>query len=131
MLAKGVELIDDVAGSGHEAAKACRVRYAVRLFLRRGDEVSRDAELIAGDTGHAETQVIDGVERVLHSAELGKRQTIAGIEKALVGMKEGGYREIRVAPHLAYGERGVPGSIPANAVLRIKLWLVHVSESGS
>ena len=131
MLAKGVELIDDVAGSGQEANKGSQVRYAVRLFLRRGDEVSRDAELIAAAAGHLETQVIDGAERVLHSVELGKRQAIAGIEKALVGMKEGGYREIRVAPHLAYGERGVPGSIPANAVLRIKLWLVRVSESGS
>ena len=130
MLAKGVELIDDSAGSGPEATKGSRIRYAARLFLRRGDEVSRDAELIAADAGHLETQVIEGTERVLHSIELGKRQSIAGIEKALLGMKEGGYREVRVAPHLAYGERGVPGSIPANAMLRIKLWLVRVSESG-
>ena len=124
---KGVGLIDEIAGSGAEAEKGSRIRYAARIFLRRGDEVTRDSELIAKDTGYLSTQIIGGTTLVLHSIQLGNRQTIAGIERALLGMREGGYREVSIAPHLAYGEKGVPGSIPPNAMLRVKLWLLTSS----
>ncbi len=33
---------------------------------------------------------------------LGSRQAIAGIEQALIGVKAGGYRKVRISPHLAY-----------------------------
>ena len=104
------------------------MRYAARMFLHHGDEVTRDAELIANDNGYLKTKEFDGQELVLHSTKIGRRSTIAGIEKALVGMKEGGFREVKVAPHLAYGEKGVPGQIPENALLRISLWLDEVEE---
>ena len=128
-LSKGVELIEEVAGEGAAAVKGCRIRYAARVFLSRGDEVTRDAELIAKDSAYLKTKIIDGVELALHAIQLGKRQTIAGIEKALLGMAEGGYREVRIAPHLAYGENGVPGSIPPGAMLRVKLWLVRIESA--
>jgi FKBP-type peptidyl-prolyl cis-trans isomerase len=41
-------------------------------------------------------------------------------------MKPGGYRKVKVSPHLAYGERGIPGLIPTNAVLVIEIWLRQV-----
>ena len=126
---KGVELIEEAAGKGAAADKGSRIRYAARIFLSRGDEVTRDAELIAKDSGYLKTKIIDGAELVLHATQLGKRQTIAGIEKALLGMAEGGYREVRIAPHLAYGEKGVPGLIPPDAILRVKLWLVRIESA--
>jgi FKBP-type peptidyl-prolyl cis-trans isomerase len=44
-------------------------------------------------------------------------------------MKKGGYREILVSPHLAYREVGIPGRIPGNALLKIKLWVQDVQDS--
>jgi FKBP-type peptidyl-prolyl cis-trans isomerase len=44
-------------------------------------------------------------------------------------MRPGGHREVRVAPHLAYRAQGIPGLIPANAVLVIHIWLRAVQES--
>jgi FKBP-type peptidyl-prolyl cis-trans isomerase len=38
-------------------------------------------------------------------------------------MKQGGYRKVRVSPHLAFREKGLPGLVPADAVLLIELWL--------
>ena len=39
-------------------------------------------------------------------------------------MKVGGYRKIRVSPHLGYGEFGLPEyGIPPHAVLIVKIWL--------
>jgi FKBP-type peptidyl-prolyl cis-trans isomerase len=41
-------------------------------------------------------------------------------------MHVGGERRIRVGPHLGYGDRTVPGVIPANAVLEFHIVLLQV-----
>ena len=128
-LAKGVDLLHEIQGQGPVAEKGSRVQYAARIFLNRGEEVTRDAEIMKNDTGYLKTKTVDGVELVLHQVEIGRRQAIAGIEKALIGMKPGGVREVCIAPHLAYGENGIPGLIPDNALLRVKIWLEDVQNA--
>ncbi len=122
-LAKGIELLDETVGDGPTAQKGSVVTYNARFFLRRGDEVTRDSKIISRSRGQVAIRVVDGVELIDHVIELGKRCPIAGVERSLYGMRQAGYREILVAPHLAYGEAGVPGLIPANALLRIRLWV--------
>ncbi len=43
-----------------------------------------------------------------------------------MGMRVGGFRKVRVSPHLAYRDRGLPGLIPPDAVLNISVWLRDV-----
>jgi FKBP-type peptidyl-prolyl cis-trans isomerase len=38
-------------------------------------------------------------------------------------MKKGGYRKVRVSPHLAFRDKGLPDLVPPNAVLVVELWL--------
>ena len=127
-ISKGIELIEEVIGEGPEAKKGSVVTYNARYFLRRGDEVTRDTEIISRVRDHVTTRFVDGTELIDHVAELGKRRPIAGVEKSLYGMRKNGYREVLVSPHLAYGEKGVPGLIPANALLRIKIWVRDVKK---
>jgi FKBP-type peptidyl-prolyl cis-trans isomerase (trigger factor) len=126
---KGVELLDEIEGMGTPAAKGSRVKYCARIYLRKGDEVTFDSEMISNYREHLDTTILEGVELVEHTLELGKRCAIAGVEKSLLGMKKGGYREILVSPHLAYREEGIPGRIPENALLRIKLWVQDVQDA--
>ena len=126
---KGVELLEETVGIGMSAVKGSRVEYCARMYLRKGDEVTSDYEIISQYREHLETETIEGVELVRHVTELGKRRVIAGVEKALLGMKKNGYREILVAPHLAYGVKGVSGRIPENALLRIKIWVRDVQNA--
>jgi hypothetical protein len=123
-IAKGIELLKDIPGEGAAAEKGTVVTYNARFFLRKGDEVTRDAQSIAALT----IRTIDGVELIDHTTTLGKRQSIAGVEKSLYGMQAGGFREVLVSAHLGYGAVGVTDIIPPNAMLRIQLW-VHAVQA--
>ena len=43
----------------------------------------------------------------------------AGLFYAAHGMRISGTRKLRIAPHLAYGEAGIPGVVPRNALLTV------------
>jgi len=125
-IAKGIELIEDNPGSGQVADKGAVVTCNIRIFLRRGDEVTQDYRSIDSYRSHLQIRIIDGIELIDHTTTLGKRQPIAGVEKSLYGMQAGGFREVVVSPHLGYREVGIPDIIPPNAILRIKLWVHDV-----
>jgi FKBP-type peptidyl-prolyl cis-trans isomerase len=42
-------------------------------------------------------------------------------------MKVGGYRTVRISPHLAYRNEGIPDLIPRDAVLVVEIWLRNVT----
>jgi hypothetical protein len=124
-LAPGIKLLEQAAGTGAVAEKGCRVVYNLRIFLNQGDEVplnERQAQNLPDNMLRKEGDAV----LVEHTITLGKRQAIAGIEYALAGMKAGGYRKVKVGPHLAYREQGLPGLIPENATLTLAIWLRHV-----
>ena len=125
-LTKGIDLLSEVAGAGLVAEKGCVVTYNARFFLRRGEEVTRDALSIAAYRSSLNIRTIGDVELIDHTTILGKRQPIAGVEKSLYGMQPGGYREVLASAHLCYGKSGVEGRIPPNAALRIALWVNDV-----
>ena len=49
--------------------------------------------------------------------QLGTGSVIPGWEKGLVGIKEGGRRELIIPPELGYGAKGYPPAIPPNETL--------------
>jgi len=124
-IASGITLLAEVEGQGHAATKADRIIYNMKLWLNRGDEVPMNA-IQAEHLPENMIRNVDGEKLVDHRTTLGKREVIAGVERALLGMKAGGYRKIRVSPHLAYREKGLPGLIPENAVLVIEIWLREI-----
>jgi FKBP-type peptidyl-prolyl cis-trans isomerase len=127
-LPSGLEILEDREGSGPAAASGHTITYNVRIFLNRGDEVAINEAL--AEQGIADDRIRRDGDQILvdHISTLGKRQAIAGIEKALMGMRAGGFRKVRVSPHLAYRDRGVPGLIPPDAVLDVSIWLREIRE---
>ena len=49
--------------------------------------------------------------------QLGAGNVIAGWEKGLLGVKQGGRRKLTIPPELGYGAEGYPPSIPPNETL--------------
>jgi len=124
-VARGITLLAEEEGQGAPAVKGDRVIYNIKIWLNRGEEVP----LNAIQAQHVPQQMIRDVagEKLIdHTARLGKREAIAGVERSLMGMKAGGYRKVRVSPHLAYHEKGLPGLIPERAVLVIEIWLREI-----
>lgn len=105
------------------------IGYNARLYLRKGDEVTQDFRSIEAYGDRLQTRYIDDVQLIDHRITLGRRQAIAGVEKVILGMRPGGYREAVVAPHLAYGHQGLGDIIPPDALLRIQIWVQDVSSA--
>lgn len=109
-MSTGIEIQDLRPGSGPAAGRGQRVTIRYTGFLNRGDKFQ---------------------ENITCTFRVGGREVIAGLARGVEGMRAGGLRRIRVSPHLGYGSAGVPGLIPANAVLIFEVELMEVSGSGS
>ena len=124
-LKSGIRLLDERAGTGEPVKHGDRVVYNLKIYLNKGDEVplnQRQTEYLSDKM----IRNVDGDRLVDHQLLLGSREAIAGVEYTLLGMKAGGYRKVRVSPHLAYREEGLGELIPAHTVLIIELWLREV-----
>jgi FKBP-type peptidyl-prolyl cis-trans isomerase len=118
----GLKLLEEREGKGTPTNKGDRVLFNMRLFLNKGDEIPLN-EMQAKHLPKEMIRVVDGVTLIHHTILLGRREAMAGVEHALIGMKVGGYRKVRVSPHLAYRDKGIPDLIPPDAVLIVELWL--------
>ena len=101
----GVEYEDIKLGDGPTADRGTRVEVRYNLFLHRGEQIQ---------------------ENQLYSFRVGKRRVIPGLEYGVEGMRVGGERRLRVAPHLAYRDQAIPGQVPARAVLEFYVTLLRV-----
>ncbi len=121
-----VKILKEHIPEGPTAQKGSSISFSARFFLNRGDEVTPDYKSIEMYGDAVPTIIVEGVKLIEHKTLLGKRRTIAGVEKALIGMSPGSYREVLIPPHLAYGAKGLGDLIPPNALLKTKLWVHEV-----
>jgi hypothetical protein len=111
---KRVKFTDLVIGTGLKAESHSQVTVHVRGTLNKGE--------VFIDT----TQELKPL-----SIELQKRDSIAGLRHGIIGMQEGGCRQLIVGPNLGYGDEGIPGRIPPNAVLKFEVELLEVRPAGT
>ena len=107
--------------------KATASSTITRIFLNQGAEVPLN-DIQTTQFPKEMMRVEDGITLIDHTIVLGRRQVIAGVEHTLMGMKAGGYRKVRMSPHLAYRDTGIPQLIPSNAVLVVEIWLRAIAQ---
>jgi hypothetical protein len=71
------------------------------------------------------------IRRLLEITEvrIDRRSLVNGLFYGVEGMRVGGTRRLEIGPHLAYGDRGVPGAIPAGAVLTAEITILGARAS--
>jgi FKBP-type peptidyl-prolyl cis-trans isomerase len=109
---KGIRIKDLTIGIGRGAEPGTVAVIKYQGFLNRGDRVASSDDQPGGE----------------YRFEVGRRDPTAMLESSVIGMREGGTREARVSPHLAYREGTPDRRIPPNAVIRWVIELVRVED---
>ena len=104
----GIKLISETEGYGTKASKGDSVQIILNGWLNKGGIIQNN---------------------LTYEVVLGARNVIPGIEYSIEGMKAGGKRKVKLSPHLGYGEKGVPGKIPQNAVLVYEIEVLGVESN--
>ncbi len=119
-LRSGLTLLSDVPGTGELVRRQHNYRIRLRLWLNQGEAVRWPTAW--GPVGAATLE--DGGETLLTDVRIDRRSLFNGLFYGVDGMRVGGTRRLEIAPHLAYGGRGVPGIVPAGAVLTAEITIV-------
>jgi hypothetical protein len=121
-LRSGLTLLEDIPGSGEPVRRQHRYRVRLRLWLNKGTPVRWQAP--SGPVGIARLE--DEGATLVTEMRIDRHSLVNGLFYGIDGMRVGGTRRLEIAPHLAYGERGVPGVIPANALIVAEVTILGV-----
>ena len=123
----GVELLEDVPGVGALVERKACYEFRLRMWLSRGDHV----RWINPQGSHDRARLEDDGTTLFTTLRVDRQHMFAGLLYGVEGMRVGGTRRLRVAPHLAYREAGVPGMVPPNAVLVVEVHVVAISQEST
>jgi hypothetical protein len=95
------------------------------LWLNQGQAVRW--QMAWGPVGIARLE--DDGATLITEVRIDRRSLVNGLFYGVEGMRVGGMRRVEMAPHLAYGERGVPGIVPPNAVITAEIMVLEQRDS--
>lgn len=127
-LRKGIKLLEDRVGDGLLLQRQHSYVIALRFSLNQGQILPAECAALSYSLDNNLEWRADGF--FVHRTYLHRENLIAGLFYALDGMRIGGFRKVRIAPHLAFGEKGLPGKgIPPNALLIAEIEVIEELES--
>jgi uncharacterized protein len=124
-LRSGLTLLADIPGTGEPVRRQHRYLIRLRLWLHRGQPVRWQTAW--GPVGIARLE--DNGETLITEVRVDRRSLVSGLFYGIHGMRVGGSRRLEIAPHLGYGDRGVPGVIPAGALLTAEITILEAYAS--
>lgn len=110
---KGVKLLQETIGDGAEIERQKYYQIQLRCWLNKGEAIKWKHPWGMVDR----SRLLEDGELLITSVRINREHLISGLFYGVEGMKIGGIRKLKISPHLAYGERGLPGIIPDNAAL--------------
>ena len=129
----GLTLLLDVPGTGEPVRRQHNYDVRLRLWINRGGRGEGEG---GGDpvrwtiaSGPVDVARLEDEGRLLVTrVRIDRRSLVNGLFYGVEGMRVGGTRRLAIAPHLGYGNRGVPGIIPPDATLTAEITVVQESS---
>ena len=119
-LRSGVVLQMDVPGDGDPVRRQQNYRVRLRMWLGSGEPVRWAAP--SGPVGAAYLE--DEGATLVTEIRVNRGLLVNGVFYGVEGMRVGGTRRLELAPHMAYGERGVPGFVPPSSPLVVEITIL-------
>lgn len=112
-LRSGLTLLWEIEGAGEPVRRQHTYRIRLRQWLHRGEPVR--SEMASGPVGVGVLE--DDGATLITEMRINRGSLMNGLFYGVDGMHVGGTRRLEIAPHLAYGDAGIPGRIPPAALL--------------
>jgi hypothetical protein len=120
-LRSGLTIQFDVPGTGEPVRRQRNYMVRLRMWLHRGEPIRH--ELPSGPVGVGRLE--DNGETLVTEMRINRGSLMNGLFYGVDDMRVGGTRRLEIAPHLAYGEQGVPGKIPPNALIVAEITILE------
>lgn len=122
----GIRQLEDRPGGGAPVERRQVYRVRLKMWLNKGEAIRWEHPWGMIDRARLED---DGATLVT-DLRVDRENLIAGLFQGIEGMRVGGIRKLRLSPHLAYGEKGIPGKIPADAVIEAEIEIIEKRDTG-
>lgn len=109
----GIKLISDRPGDGATVERQHVYQVQLKMWLNQGEPVRWERPWGMIDRARLE----DDGTTLITDLRVDRENLFAGLFKGIEGMRIGGRRKLKISPHLAYGEAGIAGRIPSQAVI--------------
>ena len=117
----GLKILEDSPGEGEELQRKKTYFFKLEMELSRGDKISWPFP-----SGIVDRARLENNGTILFTDMRFDRECmINGIFYGIEGMRIGGTRKLKISPHLAYGENGIEGVVPQNAVIYVTIHAIE------
>lgn len=113
----GIKLIAETEGDGALVQRQHVYLMRLKMWLNQGEPIIWQRPWGMIDRARLE----DHGQTLISDLRVDRENLFNGLFYGVEGMRVGGTRKLKISPHLAYAERGIPDLIPANAVIIVEV----------
>jgi hypothetical protein len=120
----GIKVIADTPGQGAPIERQHVYQVRLKMWLNKGEPIRWEHPWGLIDRARLE----DNGETLLTDLRVDRENLFAGLFQGIEGMRIGGTRKLKISPH--YGETGIPGKVPAQAVIIAEIEFIEERKWG-
>jgi len=126
MQRSGIKIIADTPGQGAPVERQHIYQIRLKMWLNKGEPIRWEHPWGPIDRARLE----DEGETLYTELRIDRENLFAGLFQGIDGMRIGGTRKLKISPHLAYGETGIPGKVPAQAMIIAEIEFIEERKWG-